>query len=166
MSFLPALAIGLQAAAPVIGGVMEAKGLRREARAMEEGARRDESQGAADSVAAYRESRMAIGEDMAALAGSGFAIGSGSAQDVLSQALIEREMEGMNIRHQAYLQAQEKRAAATDRRKAAKTAIYMGILNGATAAIGGAAQMRSDARAERRNASTRTSQRAGYGLGG
>src|SRR3546814_16589033 len=91
--------------------------MRREARALEEGARRDESQGAADSVAAYRESRMAIGEDMAALAGSGFAIGSGSAQDVLSQALIEREMEGMNIRHQAYLQAQEKRAAATARRK-------------------------------------------------
>lgn len=166
MSFLPVAAVALSAASSIAGGFVEAKGLRREAKALDESARRTESQGAADSVAAYRESRLAIGEDMAALAGSGFAIGSGSAQDVLSQALIEREMEGMNIRHQAYLEAQEKRAAARDRRKAAKSAIYMGLLNGATAAVGGAAQMRSDARAERRNEAGRKSQRASYGLGG
>ena len=166
MSFLPAVAIGLQAAAPIVGGVLEAKGLRREARALEEGARRDESQGAADAVADYRESRLALGEDMAALAGSGFAIGSGSAQDMLTQALVERELSAMNIRHSALLQANEKRAAATDRRKAAKTAVYMGILNGATAAVGGAVQSRSDARAAQRNETARTSARAGYGLGG
>lgn len=166
MSFLPALAIGLQVAAPVIGGVMEAKGLRREAAALDEGARRDQSQGAADAVDALRASRMQLGEDMASLAGSGFAIGSGSPQDLLSAELVEREFEAMNIRETARLQAEEKRAAAADRRKSAKTAIFTGILNGATAAIAGASQMRSDARAASRNESSRTSARASYGLGG
>jgi len=166
MSFLPALAIGLQVAAPVIGGIQEAKGLRREAAALDEGARRDQSQGAADAVDALRASRMQLGEDMASLAGSGFAIGSGSAQDLLSAELVNREFEAMNIRETARLQAEEKRAAAADRRKSAKTAIFTGILNGATAAIAGASQMRSDARAASRNEASRTSARASYGLGG
>lgn len=166
MSFLPIAAVALSAAAPVAGGIMESKGLRREAKALEEGARRDESQGAADAVDALRASRMQLGEDMASLAGSGFAIGSGSAQDLLSAALVEREFEAMNIRESARLQAEEKRAAARDRRKSAKNAIFMGLLNGATAAVAGASQMRSDARAAKRNESTRTSARTGYGLGG
>lgn len=166
MSFLPVAAAVLSAATPIIGGVMEAKGLRGEAKALDEGARRDESQGAADAVDALRASRMQLGEDMASLAGSGFAIGSGSAQDLLSAALAERELEAMNIRETARLQAEEKRAAARDRRKSAKNAIFMGILNGATAAVGGATQMRSDARAASRNDSARSAARAGYGLGG
>ena len=115
MSFLPVAAVALSAAAPIAGGIMESKGLRREAKALDEGARRDESQGAADAVDALRASRMQLGEDMASLAGSGFAIGSGSADDLLSAALIEREFEAMNIRESARLQAEEKRAAARER---------------------------------------------------
>ena len=165
MSFLPIAAVALSAAAPIAGGIMESKGLRREADALDESGRRDESQGAADAVDALRASRMQLGEDMASLAGSGFAIGSGSADDLLSAALIEREFEAMNIRETARLQAEEKRAAAQDRRKSARQAIFMGILNGATAAVAGASQMRSDARASNRNASARAVQTSGYGVG-
>lgn len=164
MSFLGPAAIALQVASSFAGGAMESKGLRREANALDESGRRDESQGAADAVAAYRESRLALGEDMAAMGGSGFAIGSGSAQDLLTQALVERELEGMNIRQEAHLAAEEKRAQAREKRRQAKGALFAGLLNGASAAVSGASQMRSDARAASRNGSTRAAARAGYGL--
>lgn len=165
MAFLPALAIGLQVAGSVAGGLMENSAAKREGRQLDEAARLDERQGSDDAMAAYRASRMQLGEDMAALAGSGFAIGGGSAQDLLSAALVERELEGMNIRESARLAAEDKRRQAQARRKAGKAAMFGGLLGGVAAAVGGATQMRSDSRAAGRAASIRSGVRKSYGQG-
>jgi hypothetical protein len=163
MSFLPAAAAAISVVSSVAGGLSESKGLKREANMLDEAALTDERQGADDSLAAYRASRMQLGEDMAAMAGSGFAIGGGSAQDLLRAALIEREMEGMNIRESARLQAEDKRRQATARRKAAKSAVIGGLLGGLAAAVEGASTMRSESRASARTKVNAAAMRASYG---
>lgn len=161
---LPIVAIGLQAGSQLYGGIEESRGLRAEARALDENARLTERDGAMAAVDAYRASRLQMGEDMAALAGSGGITSASSGGDIIAASAIERELQVMNIRYSAGQEAKGLRAQAKDRRRAAKGAIIGGVLGAAASAVQGAMQMRSQARVEGMNAATRAGQRSGYGI--
>lgn len=158
------IAIGLQFAASTFGAIQESKGLKAEARALDENARLEESNGASAAVDAYRASRMQMGEDIVAFSASGGVSEGGSAGDILAAQAIERELEVMNIHYEANNRASGLRAQAKDRRRAAKGALIGGVLGAAAQAISGVSAMRSQARSEAQNQQGRTTQRTGYGM--
>lgn len=161
---LPIVAIGLSAGSQLYGASQEAKGLRGEAAALDENARLTESDGAMAAVDAYRQSRLQMGEDLAALAGSGAITSASSGGDIIAAQSIERELQVMNIRYSAGQEAKGLRQQATDRRRAAKGVMIGGILGAAASAVGGAMQMRNQTRIEGQNAVQRAGQRSGYGI--
>lgn len=161
---LPIVAIGLQAGSQIYGGIEESRGLKAEARTLEENARLTERDGAFAAVDAYRASRMQMGEDIAALASSGGVTAAGSGGDILAAASIERELEVMNIRYEAGQEARGLRQQAKDRRRAAKGAIIGGVLGAASSALSGAMQLRGQTRASEQNARVRAGARSGYGV--
>lgn len=161
---LPIVAIGLQAGSQLYGGIEESRGLKAEARALDENARLTERDGAMAAVDSYRASRLQMGEDMAALAGSGGITAASSGSDILAASAIERELEVMNIRFEAGQEATGLRAQAKQRRKDAKGAIIGGVLGAASSALNGAMQMRGQTRSAAQNERVRVGARSGYGI--
>lgn len=146
------VAAGLQMVGTVMGAVDQASALRRQARADRENARRTELQGEIDVLQTRKDERAASGDAIAAMASSGFALGTGSAADLIRQNAIEREVEIGNIRYQANQDATSLRQQAADKKRAARSAIIGGVLNaasqGASAAAGIQRQGRIDAQTE------------------
>lgn len=158
------IALGVKLAADVGGAVAESKGLKAEARAMEENARLEQGNAAFAAVDAYRASRMEMGEDMVAFAASGGMTEIGSAADMLQAKAIERELEVLTIRFEGHNRAEGLRAQARDKRRAAKGALWGGILGATASAINGASALRSQSRTESQNEQRRQSQKSGYGM--
>lgn len=150
-------ATALQMVGTVVGAVDQAGQLRRSARADRENARRTELQGEIDVLQTIRDERAVSGDAIAAMASSGFALGTGSAADLIRQNAIERESEILNIRYAANQEATGLRQQAADKKRAARSAIIGGVLQaGAQAAQGYAGitgQQRLDAQAAAERAS-------------
>ncbi len=146
------VAAGMQAVGTVMSAIDQSKQLKASARADRENARRSELQGELQVLQTRRDERQASGAAIAALGESGLAIGTGSAADLIRQNAIERETEILNIRYQAGQEAENLRASAINKKRAAKTAIIMGVMNavsqGAQAASGISGQAKLDAQAE------------------
>lgn len=164
MTAIAPIAIAMQAGSQIYGGIQQSKALKGEARALEENARRTEGDAARSGIEAYRASRMAMGEDMAAAGASGGVYGGSSAADVIAASAIEREMEVMNIHYQANSEAMALRKDAKQRRKAAKGAIIGSILGAAANALSSASGLRQQSQASNQNQQIRSSQAGGYGM--
>lgn len=140
------ISTGLQMVGSIMGGIDEAKQLRRSARADRENARRTELQGEYDVLQTIRDERAVSGDAIAAMASSGFALGTGSAADLIRQNAVEREMDILNIRYAANQDATNLRTQAADKKRAARGAIISGVLNAASQGAQGASAIKSQGR--------------------
>jgi len=111
--------------------------MRSEAAVLDENARLALLQGEQEIAQTRREERRLSGESIAALAGSGGLVGTGSALDIIRQNAIEREVEVGNIRALRQREAQDYRTAASDRRRAGDAALTRGAFE-AVGTIGAA----------------------------
>ena len=146
-------ATALQMVGTVMGAADQASQLRRSARADRENARRTELQGEIDVLQTIRDERAVSGDAIAAMASSGFALGTGSAADLIRQNGLERETEILNIRYAANQDATGLRQQAADKKRAARSAIIGGVLQAGSQAAQGYSgitnQGRIDAQTER-----------------
>ncbi|MFY9350664.1 MAG: hypothetical protein WBL20_07735 [Sphingobium sp.] len=137
--------IALQAAGTVMSAADEASALRRSARVDKENARRTELQGEIDALQTIRDERAASGMAISAMASSGFAVGTGSAADLIRQNALERETEILNIRYQANQEATGLRQQAADKKRAARSAMIGGIMKATVQVLQGANGMNTQA---------------------
>lgn len=127
----------VQAIGSLVGGLQERSAMRREASVLDENARLTLLQGEQEIAQTRREERRLSGESIAAMAGSGALVGTGSALDVIRQNAIEREVEVGNIRALRQREAEDYRTAASDRRRAGDAALTRGVF-GAIGTVGSA----------------------------
>lgn len=124
-----------QAAGQLIGGVgaYEA-GKFNQATANTE-AIETERAGAADELRVREAARLAIGTQVAAQGSNGFAQGTGSALDALTQSQINSTLDAMNVRRQAAAQARAKRISGSIARAQGENALTQGMLGAAATSI-------------------------------
>jgi hypothetical protein len=121
--------VALQAFSSVMGAVEKYGAARQEARALDENARRTDYDGAIQGQEMRMESRAAIGEQLAAGAASGVAIGTGSALDLIGESAQEAEFEILNLRRQAADQSANLRYQAKVTRRGATSALFRDLIN-------------------------------------
>jgi hypothetical protein len=156
-----AIGMGLMAASQLYQGRTEQNALNADAGVDIENARRAELDGELAAEDSRRRERALSGDAIAALGANGVAIGSGSALDLLHQNAVEREYEILNRRYAAGGEAASLRISAGQKRKAAKSALFGGLLRAGATALTGIGEMRN-AREERdANARTRAAQLPG-----
>jgi hypothetical protein len=158
---LPMVAMGLSAGGKIFGGISEAKGLRRGAKADEENARLTELQSSIDATDVRRDERMQAGDMLAGFGDSGVEIGSGSAFDLVMQSAFNRDRDIAALKYEAAGTARNYRAEAKNKRKAAKNAIIGSLFSAASSAISSVSGMASGGDASAIAASERN-----YMLGG
>lgn len=134
---LPLVAVGLEAGGKIFGGIEEGKALRRQARADEENARLTELQASVDATEVVRDEAMVAGDMAAGFAESGFAVGSGSAFDLVMQSAFNRERDIAALRRGAASEAGNFRASAKANRRAARNAVIGSLFSAASSAIRG-----------------------------
>jgi hypothetical protein len=99
-------------------------------------------QGNANEEAQRRQAALALGSQTAAMAQSGTDLASGSALDLYKQSATNAELDALNVRYGAQLQAQGLQSQgtldamqATQNRSNASTAMSAGYLNAGAAAL-------------------------------
>lgn len=130
--------IGLQAFSSLTAALDRFGAARNEAKMLGENARRTEYDGAIQGQEMRRESRAAIGEQLAAGAASGVAIGTGSALDLIGESAQEAEFEILNLRRQAADQAAGLRYQAKVIRRGATAQLFRDVINIGTQAASAA----------------------------
>ena len=124
------------AAMSIIQGVSQKSNLDGQAGALDENARRTETQGAYDSVDALRKSRLQEGVDITSAAASGSGL-TGSVADLLESNAVERQLEAMNMRYGAGQRADSLRLEAGQKRADGRAALLGGVFRAGAAAIQG-----------------------------
>lgn len=130
---------GVQIAGALQGGMSDNSAARAEARGHDENARLTLLAGEQQATVTRHDERDAAGALIADMAGSGIAMGSGTALDLIRESALQREIEIGNIRAQAQGEARNHLQAGADARYAGKQALIGGIFNAAGAAVGYAA---------------------------
>lgn len=138
---LPIAAIALTAGSSLYGSFSQASQMNKNARVLDENARRSELQGALQSEDIRRDERMQAGEAIAAMGGNGIVLGTGSALSTLWQSAYNRELDIMNARYGAAQKAGAYRSEAKGLRSQAKATRIGGILRAGAAALSGASGM-------------------------
>jgi hypothetical protein len=143
-NFLPLAAMALD----IGGGLAQGAGAKAEAEAAarvdEENARRSLLAGERDVEAIMREERMVAGEAIAGMAGSGLALGSGSAADIITASALNRERDITARRTQARYDQANNLQAAEDKRAAGRAAMTQSIFGAVSGALTGAADIRGN----------------------
>ena len=103
----------------------------------DENARRAELGGAFQEAAIRARGRAVSGEAIAALAGNGVAVGSGSAQDLLFQNMLAMEEDAQAAHYNAASEAFGLRTSAAQKRAAANGALIGGMMRAGAAALTG-----------------------------
>jgi F0F1-type ATP synthase membrane subunit c/vacuolar-type H+-ATPase subunit K len=136
--------IALSAVGSLAGAASEAGALKDSARADERNANLTLLQGELDAQETRREERLAAGAGLAAAAGNGEALGTGTIADLFEQSALYREMDIANLRYSAAGEARNLNISARDKRKAAKFALIKGAIGAGSAIAGGIAQNKSN----------------------
>ena len=139
-------AVALTAMSSVMQGVGANSEARARARADEENARLSLLSGERDAEDIMRDERQMAGDALAAMAGGGLAIGTGSAATVLEESARQRERAIRTRREQAQREDANYRQSAKDERSAGRNALIAGVIGGAAQAISGIDQDRQSAR--------------------
>lgn len=137
MQEVPGLSVGLQAGTAMFDAVAQSNSLRGAAAMDADNAQQADLQGALNITDIHRRGRAVQGEAIAALAGDGMGVESGSSKDLIYQNALEIEYSALNARYSAASEARGYRFKATQEKQAARNAIYGGILRAGAAAIGG-----------------------------
>jgi hypothetical protein len=155
------IALGLQVAGKITEGIEANRAARAQARVDDENARLSILEGEQLAQRTREDERMQAGAMLAAMAGSGVQLGSGSAADVLAESAYQRELEVLNLRTRATHQARNLHQSAEDRRAAGRAAIIQGVFGAGATALQGISDLR-----ERRTASNQRAQERRVVLGG
>ncbi|WP_298603405.1 hypothetical protein [uncultured Sphingorhabdus sp.] len=139
---LPIVALGMQVAGTVAGGIAENKQQRAAARVDDENARLTVLQGEQEALDTRREERSMAGDMIAAMAGSGTML-DGSNADLITQSAYQRELEIYNIRRQRTSQARNLQQSAKDKRRAGRNALIGAGFSAVSTALGGIADIRA-----------------------
>jgi hypothetical protein len=107
----------------------------------EENARRAQLTGAYQEEAIRAKGRAVSGEAIAALAGNGVSVGSGSASDLLFQSNLAMEQDALTARYNAGSEAASLRTQAGQKRAAARGALVGGLLRAGASALSGMDQV-------------------------
>lgn len=146
MSGLEPVALAMMVAGQVTEGIETNRGARAAARADEENARRSILAGEQDGLQIMREERRMTGDMIAGQAGSGLAMGSGTAVDLIAQNAYQREAEIYGIRARATGEAESLMQQAADKRSAGRAALIGSIFGAAATAIKGASDIKQGKR--------------------
>lgn len=152
------VAIGLMVASQLAQGVSQHNALQAQAGVDRENARLTETQGEISAEEAARRARAVQGESIAALAGNGVALGTGSALDLLRQNAIEAETDILNRRYEAAGRAASLRTDANQKKAAARGALFGGVLRAGAAALTGMQDMGNADALDASSASLRAAQ--------
>ncbi|WP_294277574.1 hypothetical protein [uncultured Sphingomonas sp.] len=90
-----------------------------------------ERAGAAEEGRVREAARAAIGQQLAAQGGNGFAMGTGSALDALAQSQVNAALDAMTVRRDAALRARSARTAGAIARAQGDNALVAGMLGAA-----------------------------------
>jgi len=96
--------------------------------------------GAARESAVRSQNRAALGTQASALSEAGIGL-EGSAADVMRQSTINAELDALNTRYEAQLQARNFDVQATQSDYEARQARYRGYVGGATSILSGASNL-------------------------
>lgn len=96
-----------------------------------------ERAGAVEESRVREAARMAIGEQVAAQGSNGFAQGTGSALDALSQSQVNAALDALNVRREAAARARAARVSGRIARAQGDNALVVGMIGAASAASSG-----------------------------
>lgn len=161
MSFAGPLGIALNAIGSIAGGLQQNTQLRGQAAVDEENARRALLSTEEQALQTRREERRASGDLLAAMAGDGIGLGTGSTADVLAEAAVQREYEILNLRRRGATEANNLYQSAEDKRHAGQQAIIGGIFGAVSGALQGVSALRAQGKAQ-----TQREKERGVALGG
>jgi hypothetical protein len=137
------IAIGLTVASSLFEGYGQMKADNAAAKADLANAHNAEMQGAFEIEAIRRKERAVSGEAVAAMAGNGVSIGTGSALDLLRQNAVDREMDILGTRYNAVSQANSYRERAKQEKRAGKFALFGGVLRAGASALTGVSSLQT-----------------------
>jgi hypothetical protein len=155
------VALAMQAVGGIVGGIEQNRAARSAAKVDDENARLTILEGEQQGLATARDERLQAGSMLAAMAGDGVQLGTGTAGDLLAESAYQRELEILGIRSRASQQASNLQQSAADRRKAGRAALIGGIFGAAATAVQGVSDLRSQ-----RTASAQRNKERGVILGG
>lgn len=142
-SILPAAALAMQ----TVGGLTQSIGASRSENAAAaidaENARLSLLAGEQDVGAIRRAERRAAGDALTEMAGSGIAVGTGSAADVIAASAKQAELDIAARRTQAMGEQRNYLMSADQHRVAARNAIISGAFNAISGVLAGANDMRN-----------------------
>ena len=138
-----AVMVGMQMAGSIAGGVAQNKAARHNAAVDQENAHRAEVDGASTELATRARLRALQGDALVAEAGSGVAIGEGSALEALRQNAVNASFDILGARSQAGQRAAVYRDDANAQKRAGSGALFGGFMGAGAAALSGMAAMRS-----------------------
>ncbi len=143
---LPFVALGLQAVGSIAGGIGANSEARAGAAVDTENARLSILAGEQDVGQVMRDERMASGEAIASMAGSGVGLGWGSAGDLIAESMANRDRDIAALRSRAGQQATNYLQAAKDKRAAGRNALIGSVFGAASNALIGATGISAGAR--------------------
>lgn len=144
MQALPVITMAFQAGGSILQGVGANNEYRAAARVDEENARQSTLSGEQDVAQIMRDERMMAGEAIATMAGSGAAIGWGSAADIIAESAMNRDRDIAARRRQAAQEAANYEQAAADKRAAGRNALITSAFNAVGSVLNGVNGMRND----------------------
>ncbi len=154
---LPLVAMGVQAVGSIVGGIGANSEARASARVDEESARLALLGGEQDVAEVLRAERMASGEAIASMAGSGAGLGWGSAADILTEGLANRDRDIAALRTRAAGEARNYQQAAADKRAAGRNALIGSVFSAASNALSTAAGIKGGQMIDAQRTRIRTS---------
>jgi hypothetical protein len=140
---LPVIALGVQVAGQVAGGIAENKTQRAGARVDDENARLTVLTGEQEALQTRKDERSMAGDMIAAMAGGGTLL-DGSNADLIAQSAYQREMEIFNIRTQRSAEARNLQQSAKDKRRAGKNALIGAGFSAVSTALAGVSDIRAN----------------------
>lgn len=142
-AILPIAAVALQAGGTMFQAFSQQNQEKAAARTDEENARLALLAGEQDNWNILRAERRQAGDALTEMAGSGFAIGTGSAADIIAASAAQAELDIAARRQQARGEQANYLASANAHRAAGKAAVIGGIFSAASSVIGAASNMRN-----------------------
>lgn len=138
------IGLALAVAGQIKQGADANNAARAAANVDEENARLSILEGEQQALATRRDERMASGDLIAAMAGSGLAMG-GSFSDLLAENAYQRELELLNIRTVRTREANNLNDQARQKRKAGRSALINGFLGATSTALAGVEKQQNQA---------------------
>jgi hypothetical protein len=126
------VAEGMQAAGQVISGVGQYEAGKYNAKVANTQAIEIERNGAAEEERTREAARMQMGQQIAAQAGGGFQLGTGSALDALTQSQVNAALDALTIRREAAGRARSQRISGSIAKAQGENGLVTGMLGAAT----------------------------------